>query len=173
MMSASSTERWAGLALISAGVLNTVVNSVLTPLLPRGVPFAQTVASTVFVWRQSAAAGCAALLLFGSVGLYLRQSQKAGKLGAAAFALAFHGSALVGVEWAQLFDVRDFAQRAPDTLNALNTKHGLSLSDIGGLVVLGTFSIGWLALAVATIWTRIPSRMAASMVVGGFFLIPI
>ena len=150
------------------------MNSVLTPLLPRGVSFAQTVASPVFAWRQSIASVCAALLLFGTVGLYLRQSQKAGKLGAVAFALGFCGSALLlGIEWAQLFDIRDFARRAPDTLNALNAAHGPSLSDIGGLVVLGTFTIGWLAIAAVTIWTRIPSRMAASLVLIGFFLIPI
>ena len=173
-MNSSSIERWAGLALIGAGVLELVVNSVLTPVLPRGVPFAQTINSPVFAWRQSIASACAALLLFGTVGLYLRQSQKAGRLGAVAFALAFCGSALLlGIEWAQLFDIRDFARRAPDTLNALNAAHGLSLSDVGGLIVLGTFTIGWLAIAAVTIWTRTPSRMAAGMVMIGFFLIPI
>ncbi|HEY6325184.1 MAG TPA: hypothetical protein VIW73_01530 [Candidatus Cybelea sp.] len=171
-MNTSSMDRFAGLALICAGVLEVVLNSVLTPLLPHGVPFAQTVASTVFAWRQSLASVCAILLQFGTVGLYLRQSEKAGKLGAVAFALAFCGSALLlCMEWAQLFDIRDFARRSPDTLNALNAAHGLSLSDIGGLAVLGTFTLGWLALAAVTIWTRIPSRMAASMVLIGFFLI--
>lgn len=173
-MNTSSIERRAGLALITAGILELVVNGILTPLLPHGVPFAQTVASTVFAWRQSMASVCAILLQFGTVGLYLRQSEKAGKPGAVAFALAFCASALLlGIEWAQLFDIRDFARRAPDTLNALNVGHGLSLSDIGGLAVLGTFTLGWLALAAVTIWTRIPSRMAASMVLIGFFLIPI
>ncbi|HKV80799.1 MAG TPA: hypothetical protein VJP02_21800 [Candidatus Sulfotelmatobacter sp.] len=91
-----------------------------------------------------------------------------------AFAMAFCGSALLlGVEWAQLFDIRDFARRSPDTLNALNAAHGPSLSDIGGLIVLSTFTMGWLAIAAVTIWTRIPSRMASSIVLVGFFLIPI
>lgn len=172
-MNTSSTERSAGLALICAGVLNVVTNSVLTPLLPRGVSFARTVGSPAFAWRQSVASACAVLLLFGSVGLYLRLSEKAGKPGAVAFGLAFCGSALLlGVEWSQLFDLRDFARRAPEALDALNAKHGLSLSDIGGLVVLGTFTIGWLALAGAAIWSRVVSRMAAGMVIAGFFLIP-
>ncbi len=172
-MNTSSTERSAGLALICAGGLNVVTNSVLTPLLPRGVSFAHTVASPAFAWRQSAASVCAVLLLFGTVGLYLRLSEKVGKGGAVAFGLAFCGSALLlGVEWSQLFDLRDFARRAPDALDALNAAHGPSLSDIGGLIVLGIFSIGWLALAGVTIWARIVSRMAASMVIAGFFLIP-
>ncbi|HKV80798.1 MAG TPA: hypothetical protein VJP02_21795 [Candidatus Sulfotelmatobacter sp.] len=51
----SPIERFAGLALVTAGVLELVVNSVLTPLLPRGVSFAQTVVSPVFVWRESIA----------------------------------------------------------------------------------------------------------------------
>src|SRR5215470_3841439 len=138
----SATERSAGLALISAGVLNVAVNSVLTPLLPRGVSHAQTIASTVFAWRQSVASICAVLLLFGTVGLYTRVSEKSGKGGAVAFGLAFCGSALLlGEEWMQLFDIRDFARRAPDTLDKLNATHEPSLSDIGELIVLGTFSI--------------------------------
>ena len=152
MTDTSSTERAAGLALIGAGVLSVVVNSVLTPLLPRGTSFAQTAASWVFAWRQGAASVCALLLLFGTVGLHLRLSERAGKPGAVAFGLAFCGSALLlGVEWAQLFDIRDFARGALDTLNALNATRGPSLSDIGGLIVLSIFS----------------------MVIGGFFLIPI
>jgi len=174
MTDTSATERSAGLALISAGVLNVAVNSVLTPLLPRGVSHAQTIASTVFAWRQSVASICAVLLLFGTVGLYTRVSEKSGKGGAVAFGLAFCGSALLlGEEWVQLFDIRDFAQRAPDALNSLSAAHGPSLSDIGGLIALSIFSIGWLALAGVTIRTRVVSRMAASMVVGGFFLIPL
>lgn len=173
-MNISSTERAAGLALICAGVLNVVTNSVLTPLLPRGASFAHTVASPAFAWRQSAASVCAVLLLFGTVGLYLRLLEKVGKGGAVAFALAFCGSALLlGVEWSQLFDLRDFARRAPDALDALNAAHGPSLSDIGGLIVLGVFSIGWLALAGVTIGARSVSRVAASLVVAGFFLIPL
>jgi hypothetical protein len=172
-MSTSLTERGAGLALICAGVLNVVTNSVLTPLLPRGASFAHTVASPAFAWRQSVASVCALLLLFGSVGLYLRLSERVGKPGAVAFGLAFCGSALLlGVEWSQLFDLRDFARRAPEALDALNAKHGLSFSDIGGLIVLSTFTIGWLALAGVTIWARSVSRMAASLVIAGFFLIP-
>lgn len=173
-MNTSSTERAAGLALICAGILSVVTNSVLTPLLPRGSSFAHTVASSAFAWRESVASLCAVLLLFGSVGLYLRMPERVGKRGAVAFALAFCGSALLlGVEWSQLFDLRDYAQRAPDTLNALNEKHGLSLSDIGGLIVLSIFTIGWLALAGVAIWARTVSRIAASLVIAGFFLIPL
>jgi|SRR5215472_3004685 len=174
MIDTTATERSAGLALVGAGVLSVVTNSVLTPLLPRGVSFAQSVASPVFAWRQSVASISAALLLFGTVGLYMRLSEKSGKRGAVAFGLAFCGSALLlGEEWVQLFDIRDFARRAPDTLDKLNATHGPSLSDVGGLIVVSVFSIGWLALAGVTIWTRVVSRMAASMVIAGFFLIPI
>jgi len=172
-MNTCSIERSAGLALICAGVLDVVTNSVLTPLLPRGVSFARMVGSPAFAWRESVASVCAVLLLFGTVGLYLRLSERVGKPGAVAFGLAFCGSALLlGVEWSQLFDLRDFARRAPDALDALNAKHGLSLSDIGGLIVLGIFTIGWLALAGVAIWARSVSRMAASLVIAGFFLIP-
>ena len=58
-MNSSSIERWGGLALLSAGVLELVVNSGLTPVLPRGVPFAQTINSPVFAWRDTIAADLA------------------------------------------------------------------------------------------------------------------
>ena len=52
--------------------------------------------------------------MFGSVGLYLRQAERAGRFGAVAFAVALLGSALVlATEWVQLFDIRDLALRAP------------------------------------------------------------
>jgi len=168
-----STERCAAVALIGAGFLNIVVNSVLTPLLPRSIPFAQIVNSSVFEWREGLAVACAALLLFGVVGLFLRHSRVSGKGTTIAFAMTFYGTALLlGVEWSQLFDVRDIARRAPDALNALNTARGMSLSDLGGLVVLGIFTIGWLALAIfLMIKARAMSRVASALVVVGILVI--
>lgn len=170
-MSSSSIERSSGLALMGAGFLTVVVNCVFSLLLPRGVSYAQTAASSSFAWREALAVICAALLLFGTIGLYLRQQDKSGKLGAAAFALAFYGSALLlGIEWSQRFDIHDFAFRAPEALNVLNSARGLHLTDIGGLIVLAVFTTGWLALAAITIWTRVPSREAGILVVLGTFL---
>jgi len=165
--------RWTGAALAAGGALDFLINACLTPWLPRGVSFAETVASPIFPWRAGMAAAAAALLMFGSVGLYLRQAERAGRFGAVAFAVALVGSALVlATEWVQLFDIRDLALRAPQTLTKLQAGPGLSLFDVGALVAVGTFTLGWVALAVVTLRARILSSGAAILVIAGFFATP-
>jgi hypothetical protein len=155
-----------------AGVL--LVNLAFDPFLPRHVSYAEVAASSIHLWRSTASSICAAMLLFGSVGLYLCQAERAGGVGACAFAVAFLGSALLlGNEWTQIFDVRDFARRAPDALNALNAAHGPTLSDIGAIIVLSTFSLGWIGLAISTWRTHPANRGAAWLVTAGFFAIPL
>lgn len=166
--------RWTGAALAAGGALTLLVNTCLTPLLPRPASYAETAASLIFAWRQGFAAAAAALLVFGSVGLYLRQADRAGPFGAVAFVVALLGSALVlATEWVQLFAVRDFALRAPKTLTTLYSGPGLSLFDIGAMVAVGTFALGWLALAVVTLRARVLSRSAAILVIAGFFATPL
>jgi len=166
--------RWTGAALACGGLLTIVINAALTPLLPHGVAFAVTAASTVYVWRQASSALAALLLLFGCTGLYLRQAGRAGRFGGVAFVAAFTGSALVlATEWTQVFDVHDLALRAPAALTAMNAAKGMSLSDAGAMIALGTFALGWIALAAATIRARVLDRRAAMLVIAGFFAIPL
>lgn len=166
--------RWTAAALICGGALTVLINATLSPFLPEGVPFSVTAMSSVFFWRQAASALAAALLLFGSVGLYLRQADRAGRAGAAAFAAAFIGSALLlGNEWSQVFDVRDLAMRMPAALNLPPPMHGFGLSDLGALIVLSVFTLGWIALAAVTARLAILSRGAAIMLIAGSFAIPL
>ncbi|HEX3110197.1 MAG TPA: hypothetical protein VHU41_13975 [Thermoanaerobaculia bacterium] len=72
----------------------------------------------------------------------------------------------------QIFDIRDLAFTAPDTLRALNARRGPNLSDVGAMVSLGVFTIGWISLAASTLRSQVPSRRAAWFVIAGFFLIP-
>ena len=166
--------RWTGAALAAGGALTILVNTCLTPELPRLASFAESAASPIFAWRQGVSAAAAALLVIGSVGCYLRQAEQVGRFGAVAFVGALLGSALVlAEEWGQLFDVRDLALRAPETLTKLNAGPGPSLSDVGAMIALGTFSLGWIALAVVTFRARMLSRSAAVLVIAGFFAIPL
>lgn len=120
------------MALIGGGALTLLINVVHTPALPHHVSFATTAASNIFLWRQGASALAAVLLLIGCVGLYLRQAERAGHFGVFAFTLVLVGTALaLEVEWREVFDVYDFARRAPDALNALDAEKGLSLSNRG------------------------------------------
>jgi hypothetical protein len=160
--------RWSGFTLEAGGALTLLVNAALSPFMP-----AQAEASSIFLWRQGASALAAALLLFGSVGLYLQQADRAGRFGAVAFTLAFLGSALLlAWEWIDVFVLRSLALRAPEALRMLDTGKGMSLYDLGALIPLVAFTLGWIALSVSTARTRAGSRVAASLVIGGFFAIP-
>jgi hypothetical protein len=164
--------RWTGASLALGGALTVLINAGFTPFLRPGQDFVQTVTSPLFLWRQSSSAVAAACLLFGSIGLYLADSER-GRFGTFAFVAACLGSALLlETEWVQVFDIRDLAFTAPATLRALNARHGPTLSDAGALASLGLFTIGWIALAASTLRSRLLSRRGAVLVIAGFFAIP-
>jgi hypothetical protein len=163
-----------GLALVIGGALTIVVNAGLTPRLPQGASLAETAASTAFLWRQAVSGVAALMLALGSIGLYLRQIDRAGVVTALAFIVAFAGSAfLLAVEWSQVFEIRDLALRAPATLTTLDAADGVSLSDMGAMIALATFVIGWLALAIVTLRCGLFPRQAAWLVIAGFFATPV
>jgi hypothetical protein len=154
--------RWSGIALAIGGALTLLINVVFTPQLPVDGEMVGIASTNLFAWRQSASAVSVAMLLFGSVGLYLSQSERAGRFGAIAFTLAFFGSALaLCVEWSDIFLVRDLAFRAPDALRVLDAGHGTSIYDRGALSSIGAFALGWVLLAISSLrsglsrWRRV------------------
>ena len=167
-------SRWTGAALAAGGALTFLLNAGLTPFLARGVSFEQTAMSPVFLWRQSLSALAVALLLFGSIGLYFRQAERAGRFGAVAFVAAFIGSALVlAWEWVDVFVLRVLAQRAPDALRTLEGAKGIDLYDLGALIPVSVFTLGWIALAASTIRSWPAQGRAAVLVIAGFFAVPL
>ena len=173
MQTYAAFERRCGFALMAAGLLTIVINAAVTPLLPRGGSFADVAASTAFLWRQSLSAVAAVLLMFGAIGLHLRQIDKAGGLGAVAFVLAFIGSGLLlATEWVQVFEIRDLAQREPAALLRLD-ENGPSLADVGAMIALSTLVIGWIALAASTWRSGIFPRLAPALVIAGLFATPL
>lgn len=172
-MPQSTFLRGCGIALIGSGALTILINLSLTAFLPQHAGLAEAAASAVFPLRQGASAVAVLLLLFGCVGLYQWQAGKAGWFGAAAFIVAFSGTAMtLCLEWAETFLVHDLAFTAPDALRALDARHGLGLYDIGTLIALGTFAIGWIMLAASTLRTG-RAHWGAWIVIAGFFLNPL
>ena len=166
--------RSCGAALAAAGVLVFLINAGVSPLLPSDAAFSETASTRVFAWRMALATLNAVLLVFGSLGLYLRQASRFSGFGTIAFVLAFVGSVLlVATEWAQLFLVRDLAIDWPRALDGLDGGEAVSRYSVGFLVALVTFTLGWLALAVATARAGVLSRRGALLVVAGFVVIPV
>ena len=166
-------QRWTGYALALGGALTLLLNLVLTPLLPSHLPLGQAAALPVFAWRQGASALAAACLLFGTVGLYLRQLERRGAWGLFWFLAAFLGSAaLLGHEWGDVFFLRAVAVRDPAALSSLED-HGFGLYDLGAMVALGLFTLGWLGFALWTARGRVLPPGAGWLVIGGFFAVPL
>lgn len=165
--------RASGTSLMLGGALTALLNAVFTPFLPMNEPFEQTAASMLFLWRQSASAVAVALLLFGTIGLYLRQAERRGALGPLAFGAAFLGSALVlAWEWVDIFILRELALRAPDALRTLEADKGLGLYDLGAIIPITLFTLGWIAFAIWTLRAGILPRRPAWVLLAGIFLTP-
>ncbi|MFL6195253.1 MAG: hypothetical protein ACJ75H_13845 [Thermoanaerobaculia bacterium] len=166
--------RLTGAALAAGGALVALLNLALTPRMVNGAPFEQTAVSTVYLWRQSLSLLAVGLLLFGCIGLYLSQAERGRRFGAVAFVAAFVGSTLiVAWEWVNIFVLRELALRAPDALAALEEAKGINLYDLGALIPVSLYTLGWLALAAWT-WRVTPAlRIPAALVVVGIFAIPL
>ena len=163
---------WAGLALAVGGLLTFLINAFLTPLLPKGSE--APAASSIFLWRQVASGVAAALLLYGSIGLYLAQARAMGTWGTLAFSFAFVGSALLlAMEWGEVFIVRTLALRSPQALRGLEGGPGLSPYDLGAMIAFGAFTLGWLAFGIATLCGGVLPRRGSWILIAGFVLIPL
>jgi hypothetical protein len=166
--------RWTGVALSLGGALTVLINAGLTPLLPGRLPLGDAAALPVFAWRQGSSAVAAAFLLFGSIGLILAQWRRAGLWGTLWFVLAFLGTALLlANEWGEVFVVRALALRSPLSLRAIDTGSGISLYDVGAMIALGAFTLGWLGFAGWTLRAGLLARGAAVLVIAGFLAIPL
>lgn len=166
--------RWSGWALVGGGLAVALSNAAFTPFLPMGVSFAEIAASPVFLWRQSASVVAMVLVLVGTLGVHLRQAERAGIGSTLAFLAAMLGSALLlAWEWVDVFVLRPLAFAAPAALTALEDRPGIDLFDMGALIPICAFSLGWIALAGVTVRARVLPRAAAWLVIAGFFATPL
>ncbi len=164
-MSAPELIRWGALSAIVGGAL--LVISDLWGLLTEG--FGETEAFSEAALRPSYAIMtgmfllAAVLLLFGLVGLNLRQSEQGGVLGRVGFVVAFLGTALVvGATWALFFVVPTLAVEAPQLLDA---EEGGGSVDTAFIFSFGLLSVGWLLFGVAALRTRSYPRWAAIVLI--------
>lgn len=163
-----------GLAIALGGALLIIVNAVFTPMLDTTVPFPQMMASDTYLWRLSLASLTVFLLMVGSPGIYAAQSGRSGLFGKIAFSLAFLGSALLFAhEWGQVFFIHSMALAAPDALQAMEDAPGLNAYDLESIIVVVTFTIGWIFFAISMLFARVYTRMVSVLIIAGFFAIPL
>lgn len=158
-------------ALVAGGALALLLNLLLTPRLPVEAPFDELAASGVFLWRMLVAALVAALLTVGSAGMWRVADNPLRKLAAA---IAFAGGLLLFAhEWNQVFFVRALALSQPGALVALEEGADMDLFDLGAMLAMTTFSLGWLMVGVSLLRSSRFARRGPLLLVGGFFLVPL
>jgi len=164
-MSASDLVRWGALSAVVGGALLVVTD--LWGLLMEGFggaqPFSETAQTASFALTGVLSLLAAVLILFGLVGLHLRQSERAGILGVLGFALAFLGTALVvGLSWALLFVAPSVAVEAPEFLDAEQVAGPLNAGFILTSLVL---AVGWALFAFAALRAGTYPRWVAIVLV--------
>jgi hypothetical protein len=165
---------WMGLVLAAAGMLLIAINVFIAPFVTMRDAMEITAGSTLFAWRQSLAAVDVLLVTIGTVGIFLWQADRAPRAAIVVFLLSFTGSALLlAWEWINVFVIRSLALRVPDALRALEAEQGVTLWDLGAMVPLLLFVIGWVAVAVCVMVTSPRLRIAAALIPAGLILTPL
>lgn len=169
-----NSYRLSGIAIATGGVSLIVVNAVFTPMLATDVPFPEMMASNTYLWRLSLAALTVFLFMVGSPDLHAYQRGRSGLFGKIAFSLTFLGCAfLFAHEWAQVFFVHSIAVAAPAALQAMEDAEGMNAFDIEALIVIMTFTLGWISFAVSMLVAKVFARLGPVLVIAGFFAIPL
>ena len=164
-MSLSGLVRLGGLSAVVGGIL--LVISDLWVLLIQGFGgdqlLSEAATTTSFAITSWLFLLAAVLVLFGLVGLHLRQSEAAGVLGLVGFLLAFLGTALVvGVTWSQVFVFPSLAVEAPEFLDAEQVAGPV---DAGFTLSFIVVAVGWALFGVAALVARSYPRWVAIVLI--------
>ncbi len=167
--------KYCGIALIMGGLFFVITNVAISPFVDFEAPFSKILTSSPFFYRMIFAALTAVFLLFGSIGLYLQHSQieRARLFRHVTFIIAFFGSAfLFANEWHQIFILPDIAKISPEVMDKLDSSESIGY-DIGAMLALATFSIGWILFMISLLMTRKLKRLGPALVIAGFFMLPL
>lgn len=164
-MSISGLVRLGGLSAAVGGLL-LVISDLLGLLMERlggEQPFSEAATTTSFALTSLLSLLAAVLILFGLMGLHLRQSEAAGVLGLLGFLLAFLGTALVvGVTWTQVFVVPSVAVEAPEFLDAEQVAGPV---DTGFMISFIVLAVGWALFGLAALVARSYPRWVAIVLI--------
>lgn len=174
-MTASGLYRLSGLALaLVAAVFSIAELIAFSIFVTYGAEYdlSEVARTGAFVIQSLLTLFSGMLLLGGLVGLYLRQSEAAGKLGLVSFLAAFFGTALV---------VGDFYTNTFVTPMVAREASAFLDNPLSGILQVwlpfsfGLLALSWLPFAIVTIRARVYPRTAAWLMVAAAFvaLVPI
>jgi hypothetical protein len=166
-MSPSTLLRISGLALVLAAAMFVVAEMLAFSIFLRegdGYDLRSFATSNTFILQSLLTLLAGTLLLGGLVGLYVRQSEAAGKLGLTAFLLAFLGTALVtGDFYVNTVVTPMVAMEVPAFLD--NPLSGFL--QVWLPVSFGILTLSWLLLGVSIVRTRVYPRGASWLLLIG------
>lgn len=100
-------------------------------------------------------------MLFGIIGIYLRQIKVTGLVGLITFIIALIGTVLwTSFKWVSAFVVPILEKKAPEILNTPP-----EILEIGMGISLFSFFIGWFLFALVTAWKGILPRWGAILLI--------
>jgi hypothetical protein len=166
-MPPSNLFRISGLALVLAAAMFVVAEVLAFSIFVReedGYDLRSFATSDAFILQSLLALFAGTLLLGGLVGLYVRQSEAAGKLGLVAFLLAFLGTALVtGDFYVNTVVTPMVAMEVPAFLD--NPLSGFL--QVWLPVSFGILALSWLLLGVSIVRTGVYPRGASWLLLIG------
>jgi hypothetical protein len=166
-MSSSNLIRWSGLAALVGGLL-LVIASIVESVLFGSQPDSAAMASGSWIVVEVIFIVAEVLIILGLVGLYLRQVEKAGSLGAIAFLVAFTGTVMVsGVDWSSAFMAPWLAEVAPP--GVLDAEPS-GVFTAGILLTFLLFAVGHFLFGLASLQAGVLPRGAAALLMAGAVL---
>jgi hypothetical protein len=160
-MSTKDLYRWSGIACILAGLLIVLTTLVHPSRETPEIILKQEVRLVTAHWLGTF--GCGFLLL-GLAGLYVAQSERAGRFGLVSFLWLFFGTLFLGVSGLSGFIAPVLAAQAPAMLDAINSYP--SVVALNGLWIVGFF-LGFILFGIAMLRARVLPRQAAILMAIG------
>ena len=170
-MTTSSLYRLSGITLIIASLLTVVSNIALTLFFPNSGPTVPPSDVMSPLWSPIGIIGFVGgvLLLFGLVGLYLRQAKPTGVMGLVGFLLTFLGVLFASIV-AGFFFISVLPYLATKGASAIEDGFSMvALFGLGGGVLL---FLGTILLGISIMRARIFPRLAGIFILVGGILSP-
>jgi hypothetical protein len=160
-MSTKNLSGWSGIACILAGVLLFLATLVHPSQETPRIILEQELRLVAAHWFYTFFCG---FFLLGLLGLYIAQSERAGRLGLVSFLMLFFGTLFFAVSNDYGFIAPVLAARAPAMLNAINAYPHVAA--LNGLLVVGFF-LGFIVFGIATLRAGLLPRQVGMLLAIG------